>query len=268
MTMLTVIFVILIAVKVARHIVIPVKTLTQSVGRVASGDFDEIIKIKSDNEIGTLAQSFNIMVSNLKNTMEAMENEILQRDIHEKKATQALKTTKTILENMPVGVVVVGRDKKIRLVNHAALEMMKIGEGKTIIGSICHDNICPAQEGKCPIYDLGQTVDNSEKILLTSENEAVLILKTCIPILLEGEEVLLETFIDIAERKEFETKLEQNFQKLSETNQQLKVMMSGTTEREKRMVLLKQEVNNLLSQSGQQLKYEAPQKIKDQGFEI
>ncbi|MCK5100042.1 MAG: HAMP domain-containing protein, partial [Desulfobacteraceae bacterium] len=268
MTMLIVIIVILLAIRIARHIVIPIKELTQSVGRVASGDFDEVIQIKSDNEIGTLAQSYNSMVGNLKNTMEAMENEISQRKIHEKKANQALDATRTILENMPVGVVIVGKDRKIRLVNNAALEMMKAGSAKKIIGSICHDNICPAEEGKCPIYDLGQAVDKSEKTLLTINHEEVPILKTCIPILLEGEEVLLETFIDITQRKEFETKLEQNFQKISETNQQLKVMMVGTTEREKRMVLLKQEVNNLLSKSGQQLKYEAPQKIKDQGFEI
>ena len=66
MTLFIVIIVILIAIKVARHIAAPVKELTQSVSRVASGNFDEVIHIQSDNEIGTLAQSYNSMVGNLK----------------------------------------------------------------------------------------------------------------------------------------------------------------------------------------------------------
>ena len=56
--------------------------------------------------------------------------------------------------------------------------------------------------------------------------------------------------------------------KISEANQRLEVLVSGTTEREKKMVVLKQEVNELLIRSGQRLKYEAPQKIKEQGITI
>ena len=69
--------------------------------------------------------------------------EIKKRKVQEKKASQALETTRIILENMPMGVVVMGRDKRVRLVNNAALGMMKIDTAQKLIGSICHDNICP-----------------------------------------------------------------------------------------------------------------------------
>ena len=104
MILFTVLIVVLIAVKVSRRIVIPVKELTRSVGRVASGNFNEKIQIKSDNEIGILAQSYNRMVDNLKQTIQTMEDEISKRKSLEKKANEALEATWRILENLPMGL--------------------------------------------------------------------------------------------------------------------------------------------------------------------
>jgi PAS domain S-box-containing protein len=132
--------------------------------------------------------------------------DVTERKQAEEKIQQALAATQTILEAMPVGVVVIGRDKVIRQANKTALEMMQRLE-TDVVGKICHQHICPAQTNKCPVCDLGKSVDNSEKILLASGGNRVPILKTVLPIELNGEDVLLEVFVDISERKKAEVAL-------------------------------------------------------------
>ncbi len=126
----------------------------------------------------------------------------------QEKIEEAFQTRELLLEEMPVGMVVIGRDKKIRRVNKAALTMMGLDSSAELVGNVCHKKICPAEFNKCPILDLGQSVDNSERVLLHSTGKHVPILKTVLPISLAGEEVLLEAFVDITERREAEEALQ------------------------------------------------------------
>ncbi|MHC4508930.1 MAG: CBS domain-containing protein [Planctomycetota bacterium] len=124
------------------------------------------------------------------------------------KIKEAFQTRELILEEMPVGMVVVGRDKKIRKVNKTALTMMGCSSSEQLVGNVCHKKICPMAVNECPVLDLGQSVDNSERTLLHSSGEEIPILKTVLPISLAGEEVLLEAFVDITERRQAEQALE------------------------------------------------------------
>jgi PAS domain S-box-containing protein len=94
------------------------------------------------------------------------------------------------------------------------------GSNESVLGSVCHRFICPAELGKCPVTDLGQTVDSSERVLLTKGGERIPILKSVVRTTLGGKEVLIESFIDITERKRAEEELLENrqrFQGLVET---------------------------------------------------
>ena len=76
------------------------------------------------------------------------------------------------------------------------------------MGKVCHTYICPAQVGACPITDKGQTVDNAERVLLTVSGESIPILKTVVPVELDGRQHLLESFLDISELKKLQGELE------------------------------------------------------------
>jgi len=116
---------------------------------------------------------------------------------------------KTMLDSIQAGIVVIDAGTyTIVDVNPAAIKM--IGAPKEqIIGHVCHKYICPAEEGKCPIADLGQKVDNSERILLTANGEEIPVLKTVTTTFLGGKKCLLESFIDITEKKKLESQLAQ-----------------------------------------------------------
>ena len=77
-----------------------------------------------------------------------------------------------------------------------------------LVGKVCHEFICPAERGKCPIVDMGQEVDNSERVLLTGAGQRVPILKTVLRTPLGGREHLLEAFVDISELTRTLTELE------------------------------------------------------------
>jgi two-component system, NtrC family, sensor kinase len=92
--------------------------------------------------------------------------------------------------------------------NPTALKLIRAPLEETV-GAICHRFACPAELGKCPVTDLGQTVDNSERVLLTASGERRSIIKTVQPVELDGHTYLLESFFDITERKRSEKALEQ-----------------------------------------------------------
>jgi PAS domain S-box-containing protein len=73
-----------------------------------------------------------------------------------------------------------------------------------IIGSVCHQYICPAEKGRCPITDLGEIVDNAERVLLNADGKNVPILKSVVSVMLNNRKHLIESFIDITKRKEAE----------------------------------------------------------------
>lgn len=119
----------------------------------------------------------------------------------------------TILNSMPFGITIIDHQKNILHANQSALDLMGYADVSEIRGHICHDTLCPAATGQCPILDLQQQVDRSERVLFTKDHSQVPILKSVTPIMYNGEEVLLEAFVDITERKKLQDEREIAYQK-------------------------------------------------------
>ncbi|MDO9549835.1 MAG: PAS domain S-box protein [Methanoregula sp.] len=120
---------------------------------------------------------------------------------------------RTILNSMQSGIVIIdAHTHQILDVNPKALDMIG-GARESVIDSVCHRFICPAESGKCPVTDLGQTIDSSERVLLTRNKERKSIYKSVIKTVMGGKEVLIESFIDFTERKQVEDILRENEQK-------------------------------------------------------
>src|SRR4030042_106086 len=64
---------------------------------------------------------------------------------------------KTIFGTLQTGVLIISADThEIVDANPRAVELIGATKEK-IVGKICHEFVCPAEKGKCPITDLGQT---------------------------------------------------------------------------------------------------------------
>ena len=112
-----------------------------------------------------------------------------------------------IFRTIQAGILVVDAERHVILdANAAALKL--IGRPRDgVLGHCCHSFVCPAEQGKCPITDLHTTVDSSERVLLDANEKRVPILKSVVPVELNGRPCLLECFLDLTERKQSEEKL-------------------------------------------------------------
>lgn len=91
-------------------------------------------------------------------------------------------------------------------VNHEAMDLIGASRDE-IIGSLCHQFVCPALKGQCPLSDLGQQVDHSERVLITKAKERVPVIKSVYPITIHGKKYFIESFTDISEQKRQEENL-------------------------------------------------------------
>jgi len=112
-----------------------------------------------------------------------------------------------ILGAIQTGVIIVDAETfRVVEVNAIAARWMD-REPRDIIGRECHHFVCPRDRGQCPILDLGQDVDNRETELVTRDGANRVILKTVVPIELDGRRCLLETFVDITEHRRAEAEV-------------------------------------------------------------
>ncbi|MBX6377273.1 MAG: HAMP domain-containing protein, partial [Clostridia bacterium] len=97
---------ILLSLVLGRTITGPVQDLTARASELAQGRFDRRIDVPSDDELGTLAETFNDLSQRLAATLAEI--------------TAEKRKAEAILENMADGIVAVDRGGRILLVNPAA----------------------------------------------------------------------------------------------------------------------------------------------------
>ena len=177
----------------------------------------------------------------LRQSMRRSRQAEMERELAEQ--TASLRETeeylKTIMDTVPAGIIIVDA------VRHTILDINPAGLGmigarrEDVIGQICHKFICPAEEGHCPVTDLGGVCDRAERKLVRADGTEVPVLKTVVPTHLRGRNCLLECFVDITDQKAAEEKIHQSIQDMARMNR----AMIG---REERILELKHEVNELL----------------------
>jgi len=81
---------------------------------------------------------------------------------------------------------------------------------EAITDHVCHTFVCPAELGSCPITDLHQRIDHSERVLVAADGRKIPILKTVARVRFGDREYLVENIQDITEQKEAENALRES----------------------------------------------------------
>jgi PAS domain S-box-containing protein len=114
---------------------------------------------------------------------------------------------KALMDSVQAGIVLIrGPGRVIVDANPAAARMAGVSVAD-LIGTPCNEFLCPEKIGKCPVFDLGLDVDHKERIIHRPDGTQVPVLKTVKKIDLDGEDHLLESFLDITELKQGEAEL-------------------------------------------------------------
>lgn len=99
---------------IARSITVPINDVTEKAERMSLGDFSQVVSVKSDDEIGRLAEMFNLLREKLDYTLSEISNE--------KNKLEA------ILKNMADGLLAVDLEGRIILANSAAMVLLGISQ--------------------------------------------------------------------------------------------------------------------------------------------
>ena len=203
----------------ARQIIIPedIERVGRNLKKVATGE-------KSPGEIYTMVKKDKSTLRAIMFTSPIFHDgqlvgfrgsgiDITERLKLEDALSESEEYLQSLIRSIRSGIIVIdAKTHTIVDVNPAALEM--IGTTKdAVLNQLCHKVICPAEVGKCPITDLNQRVDNSERTLLTHDGRKISIIKSVVPVMLHGKPCLLETFIDNTYRKQIELKLAESEEK-------------------------------------------------------
>ena len=177
-----------------------------------------------------------------------LEEKVKQRTFELKESE---KRSNTILNSINAGIMIIEfENQKINYINPIAAKMIGL-HPKKIIGKMSHE--FTHQQKHTNYFAINSINDNDkindmEHILLTDDGNQIPIIKTVVPIRLKGKKYLLETFLDLTARKTIEVKLQSTIEELRRFN-------LLTINREKTMVKLKEEVNELLKKMGEKAKY-------------
>ncbi len=118
---------VLLSILLSKTIILPIQTLTNKASKLKEGDFGEIIEVRSGDEIGQLTNTFNLMASELKETLHEIRSE---KDKSE-----------TILLHMTDGVAAFNRMGELIHINPAAKELLKVEDSASMsFDSLFGDN--------------------------------------------------------------------------------------------------------------------------------
>jgi two-component system, sensor histidine kinase and response regulator len=125
----------------------------------------------------------------------------------------------TILDTIYTGVVLIDAEThKIVDVNAVASRLLGVPK-EGMIGQDCYKFVCQEEVGRCPITDLGLSIENTESVLVNAKGNSIPIVKTVNSLEMSGREYLIDSFIDITKRKRAEEALkesEERFRKIGE----------------------------------------------------
>jgi len=204
----------------------PILQLAQSMKRVSDQkNYSLRVDEQRNDELGILMTGFNKMLAEialrdeqLQKHQDQLESRVQERTVELVKANELLGKAETVareneqwqrvlLQSILTGIFIVDAlTHKVIYANEIACRLA----GKTednLVGSICHQTICPAEVNQCPILDMGEKINHSERQLLTAAGDLIPIIKNVIRINYRGRDFLLESFIDISDRKQAEETL-------------------------------------------------------------
>ena len=133
-----------------------------------------------------------------------MKKKELITGAQEKKDGSGDDVFRMVFEKIQTGILIVDPETHMIMdANPIAESMIGLPKGN-LVGHVCHDFVCPAHCGQCPITDLHKTIKNTERLLINAKGEKVPILKTVAKASMNGKDYLVESFVDIRDRKRAE----------------------------------------------------------------
>ena len=169
-------------------------------------------------------------LDDLASVNQQLHEEVTERQQMEAAIKETSRGLQTILDNVQTGVLIIDPENHVIVdANPVAVEMLGVPK-EEIVGSECSRFICRPDHGKCAVTDLGEKVVNLERMLQRADGAHRWVMQTVAPVSLWGKELLVESFVDITERRQWE-------ETIQTTNDKLHTVVAQVEERNRTMTL-------------------------------
>lgn len=164
---------------------------------IERGNYNEKLSFRSNDELQHLAEAINHM------SVTIAEREIeLKRNYNELQERESY--LKNLIDTVKAGIVLIDAETRCIVDANSAIAEMTGCKVEQMIGQKCCQFFCEATDGDCPIIDLGEELDNSEKNLIKADGKLIPILKTATFIQINGRPHILENMLDLSQLKQAE----------------------------------------------------------------
>lgn len=168
-----------------------IATLTRTLREVAArGDSSARVKVQGNDEVATLAMTLNNMMA----ALEASEEAIRQDEAR----------LRVILNSVQTGIVIIDAE------THQVIEVNEVVPhlcGRTreeFVGAQCKEVVCSVPGEGCFARDSSELPVRCECLLPTKDGQGISIIRHATVVTLNGRQCILESFLDITERKRAE----------------------------------------------------------------
>ncbi len=132
-----------------------------------------------------------IMVIFLLTLLNWMGKKILSNE----KVSNRLTGLQIIFDNLPVGIMVLDQDQRVKIINHTAKEMLLLKSDEDITGLALRDKFMLSRD----YYDSSDesSFDTNQFVLYRHEGEEVAVYKKDVPFIIDREDCILSAFVDV-----------------------------------------------------------------------
>ncbi|MDQ6989222.1 MAG: ATP-binding protein, partial [Mariprofundaceae bacterium] len=153
------------AVLFARKLTLPIEALAKALKKVEKGELDALVPISANDELGSLATSFNSMTLQLQNNVSALQQTQLDLTDALVSSRQRRYVLETLLLNLQSGVILLGDDGHIRLMNQTCEKLFSLVDNESQ-----KTNIFDFSEAHLtPVLDFYRLLQQEEKGVLQQE---------------------------------------------------------------------------------------------------
>ena len=104
------ILLVIIVVVLARRITAPLRSLIEAVSSISSGQLDAVVPVRSQDEVGALAHSFNSMTEKLRQTLDGLHDELRERIKTEAALRESEERFRKVFDFSPIAICITALD--------------------------------------------------------------------------------------------------------------------------------------------------------------
>jgi PAS domain S-box-containing protein len=108
---------------IVRQIVQPIQAMATTAEAISAGDFSRQVQVTSRDEVGVLAAAFNSMTAQLRQSLEDLEQEVVEVRQAEESLRRANETLQALIDYSPLAIIMLDLDSHVLLWNNAAEKM-------------------------------------------------------------------------------------------------------------------------------------------------